>query len=162
LRRAGAEKEKKAKADAAAKAAPGKAAAAKKVESKVVPPRPDRAAATAAATGAAPATAVAEAPSRREFFSDFTWIAAGWAALVAGMGAFTAMSLRFFFPNVLAEPPSTIKVGLPTNFERNEVNETWKAQWGFWIVRSDVYDGEDKIYALSSTCTHLGCPPNWL
>jgi cytochrome b6-f complex iron-sulfur subunit len=71
-------------------------------------------------------------------------------------------SLRFFFPNVLAEPPSTYKVGLPTTFEKESVDERFKGDAGFWIVRSSVYDGTDKIYALSSICTHLGCPPNWL
>ena len=43
---------------------------------------------------------------------------------------------RFMFPNVLAEPPSTIKVGLPTNYDPEDVNERFKAEWGFWIVRS--------------------------
>ncbi len=33
----------------------------------------------------------------------------------AALGAMTLMSVRFMFPNVLAEPPSTIKVGLPSN-----------------------------------------------
>ncbi len=69
---------------------------------------------------------------------------------------------RFMFPNVLAEPPSTIKIGLPINFEKEEVNERFKAEWGFWVVRSTRYNGTDIIYALKSVCTHLGCPPNWL
>ena len=74
----------------------------------------------------------------------------------------TLMTVRFMFPNVLAEPPSTIKIGLPTNFEPEEVNERFKAEWGFWVVRSTRYNGQDIIYALQSVCTHLGCPPNWL
>ncbi len=171
LRRAGAEKEKKAKADVAAKAGTTTKAAPKRAESKVVPPRPGRAAAEATPSAepgvAAGAVPVATRPSlltasRRQLMRVGFWIAAGWTAFTVGIGAFTAMSLRFMFPNVLAEPPSTIKVGLPTNFEAGEVNENWKAEWGFWIVRSDYYDGEDKIYALSTICTHLGCPPNWL
>lgn len=158
LRRIGAEKEKKAKADAAAKApaAAAKPAVAKKVESKEVPPKPARAPGSGAA-----ATAVAE-PTRRFFFKAGFWIAAGWAAFAGGMAALTSMSLRFMFPNVLAEPPSTIKVGFPADFEAGQVNERWKGEWGFWVVRSDVYDGEDVVYALSTVCTHLGCPPNWL
>jgi cytochrome b6-f complex iron-sulfur subunit len=72
------------------------------------------------------------------------------------------MSGRFMFPNVLAEPPSTIKIGLPTNYDPEDVNERFKAEWGFWIVRSTRYNGQDVIYALQSVCTHLGCPPNWL
>ena len=50
----------------------------------------------------------------------------------------------------------------PSDYEPEEVNEDFKAEWGFWIVRSTAYDGVDKIYALQSVCTHLGCPPNWL
>jgi cytochrome b6-f complex iron-sulfur subunit len=161
LRRAGAERTRKAAAEVAAKApATGKAAAPRKAESKVVPPRP-RAGTAAAATATAAAPAAVGA-SRREWFRVGFWIAAGWTTFTAGMAALTAMSLRFFFPNVLAEPPSTIKVGFPADFEKNQVSERWKAEWGFWLVRSDAYDGEDKLYALSTICTHLGCPPNWL
>ena len=112
-----------------------------------------------------PAKAMAMARNlvhRREFVMLFSWVAVGWISFIAGSVAFTAMMGRFMFPNVLAEPPSTIKVGLPTNFEPEEVNDRFKAEWGFWIVRSTRYNGEDIIYALQSVCTHLGCPPNWL
>jgi len=37
------------------------------------------------------------------------------------------------------------------------VDLRWKSKYGTWIVRN----GEG-IYALSTTCTHLGCTPNWL
>jgi cytochrome b6-f complex iron-sulfur subunit len=150
LRRAGAERQKAAKAPAE----PAKAKHAAKP--KAVPPRPSREAATAAAQAQA---------GRRGFLigmSISSILLIGWGAFLTGVGAFTAMTLRFMFPNVLAEPPSTIKVGLPTNFEKDEVNERWKAEWGFWIVRSSAYNGQDSIYALQSICTHLGCPPNWL
>ena len=67
------------------------------------------------------------------------------------------------FPNVLAEPPSTIKIGLPSRYEPEEVSERFKAEWGFWVVRIEPRtSGQDIIYALQSVCTHLGCPPNWL
>ena len=33
----------------------------------------------------------------------------------------------------------------------------WQEKYATWIVRSPEY-----IYALSTTCTHLGCTPNWL
>ena len=38
-----------------------------------------------------------------------------------------------------------------------EVDLRWKGKYGTWIVRND-----EGIYALSTTCTHLGCTPNWL
>src|SRR5262249_33962353 len=86
--------------------------------------------------------------SRRGLF--ISWIILGWSAFTLGCLQFTAMLVRFMFPNVLAEPPSTIKVGLPSNFEPEEVNERFKAEWGFWIVRSTRYNGQDTVYALQS------------
>jgi cytochrome b6-f complex iron-sulfur subunit len=90
------------------------------------------------------------------------WIWVAWATFTAALSAMTLMTVRFMFPNVLAEPPSTVKVGLPSNFEPEAVSERFKAEFGFWIVRSTRYNGEDIIYAIQSVCTHLGCPPNWL
>ena len=114
-------------------------------------PRPSRESVRAAATY-----------TRRAVFSVTGLIWVGWAAFTLGVVQFSAMMGRFMFPNVLAEPPSTIKVGPPSNFEPEAVNERFKAEWGFWIVRSTRYNGTDIIYAVQSVCTHLGCPPNWL
>ncbi len=72
------------------------------------------------------------------------------------MALWTLGTLRFLFPNVLSEPSSRVKVGLPENYEEGKVVEKYKDQ-NIWVVR---YEG--KIYALSTTCTHLGCTPNWL
>jgi len=147
LRQAGAKKQKEA---AAATGAPAKAAAKPKPEAKTVPGRPSKAA------------ALGEPDAGRRRVLRFPWVAAGWVSFTAGVGAFTAMLGRFMFPNVLAEPPSTVKVGVPGDFARNDVSERWKAEWGFWIVRTERYNGQDIIFALQSVCTHLGCPPNWL
>jgi cytochrome b6-f complex iron-sulfur subunit len=170
LRQSGAKKAKETAAAAASKGAeaagatPAKAASAAKAAGRekdakpqTVLPKPKK--------GTAAATAAGAATSRRGFMLGplfISWVLLGWASFVAGCSLFTLMLGRFMFPNVLAEPPSTIKVGLPTNFEPEEVNERFKAEWGFWIVRSTRYNGEDIIYALQSVCTHLGCPPNWL
>ena len=162
LRQTGAKKNKEVAAKVAA-ATPGKPAAAVKAAPKdakpqTVPPRPSKSSSTAAAAAAAQA-------ERRGFMIGslfISFIVLGWTSFVAANVAFAAMLGRFMFPNVLAEPPSTIKIGLPTNYEKEEVNERFKAEWGFWVVRSTRYDGEDILYALQSVCTHLGCPPNWL
>ncbi len=160
LRQAGAKKarEEAARATPAGAAAPAKPSHKRETAPATVPPKPKKTAAavTAADTGGA---------SRRGFmigplFISWVWVA--WSTFTAGCLAFTAMMGRFMFPNVLAEPPSTVKVGLPSNFEPEEVNERFKAEWGFWIVRSTRFNGTDIIYALQSVCTHLGCPPNWL
>jgi cytochrome b6-f complex iron-sulfur subunit len=161
-RQASAKKAKEIAAKAAAAAPPKAAAKSGPAKPQTVPPRPTRElAGTAAATEGR--------VNRRGFFlgSVFVtwavaWIVVAWATFTAALSAMTLMSVRFMFPNVLAEPPSTIKVGLPTNYEPDEVSERFKAEWGFWIVRSTRYNGQDVIYALKSVCTHLGCPPNWL
>jgi cytochrome b6-f complex iron-sulfur subunit len=154
LRQAGAQKDKDV-AGAAAKAAPPRPAAKPKAEAKTVPGKPSKAAALT--EGTTPATGT----TRRQALK-FPWIVAGWASFTIGLGAFTAMLGRFMFPNVLAEPPSTVKVGVPSDFAKEDVSERWKAEWGFWIVRTERVNGQDIIFALQSVCTHLGCPPNWL
>ena len=163
LRQTGAKKTKEAAAAAAARTAeeegatPARAAVAAKAATRekvakpqTTLPKPSKAA------------AVAASQSDRRTFLLVSWVVVGWVFFSTGLAAFTAMMGRFMFPNVLAEPPSTIKVGVPSNFESEEVNERWKAEWGFWIVRSSRYNGQDSIYAVQSVCTHLGCPPNWL
>jgi len=92
--------------------------------------------------------------TRRSFFS---WLSLGWLAFVAATGGFFTMMLRFFFPNVLFEPVQTFRAGYPEDYEAGEVDWRWKAKYATWIVRND-----EGIYALSTTCTHLGCTPNWL
>jgi cytochrome b6-f complex iron-sulfur subunit len=110
---------------------------------------------------AAPAKGPAK-PGRRFFLMGFlgfffgSWISAAWTTFTASMLLMTLGTLRFLFPNVLSEPPSKFKAGLPDNYEDGKVIDRYKDQ-NAWIVR---YEG--KIYALSTTCTHLGCTPNWL
>ncbi len=160
-RQASSKKAKEIAAQAAA-AAPAKAPAKSgPAKPSTVPPRPTR----DLLGEPAPSWTV----NRRGFFVSslfvpwgVMWIVAAWVTFTAALSAMTLMCVRFMFPNVLAEPPSTIKVGLPANYEPEEVSERFKAEWGFWIVRSTRYDGQDIIYALQSVCTHLGCPPNWL
>jgi len=110
--------------------------------------------ATAPKPAAAPAKPAAKkGDDRRGFISTF---AAAWTFFTLTMVAWTLGTLRFLFPNVLAEPPSKVKVGFPEGYEEGKVVEKYKDQ-NIWIVRN-----EGKIYALSTTCTHLGCTPNWL
>lgn len=85
-----------------------------------------------------------------------SWFAVGMTALTASLIGMTLGTIRFLFPNVLSEPPSKFKVGPPDAFEDGKVVDRFKDQ-GFWVVRSGGV-----IFALSTTCTHLGCTPNWL
>jgi cytochrome b6-f complex iron-sulfur subunit len=91
---------------------------------------------------------------------------AGWALFGLGAGAGVIGIVRFLFPNVLFEPPSNFKAGLPSEYGLG-VDERFKEANGTWLVRvpSDPLSGRggiEGIYALSTTCTHLGCIPNWM
>jgi cytochrome b6-f complex iron-sulfur subunit len=159
LRQTGAKKAK----EIAAKAIPAESPA--KAPTKPAPAKPSTVLPKPTKTAATAATAAPAGSDRRGFVIGslfMSWIALAWTSFTAGVTAFTVMMGRFMFPNVLAEPPSSVKVGLPSNYDPEDVNERFKAEWGFWIVRSTRYDGQDIIYALQSVCTHLGCPPNWL
>lgn len=123
-------------------------------ETTATPPAPPAAAAPPAAPPAA--KPAAKKGEDRRFFL-FTWFGAAWAAFAAAMGAMTLGTVRFLYPNVFPEPPSTFKAGLPSLFEPGQVVERFKNDQGVWIVRL-----ENTIFALSTICTHLGCTPNWL
>jgi len=103
---------------------------------------------------AKPAEGAAAAVTRREF----NWLAVAWTAFTAASVAGLTATMRFMFPNVLFEPPTVFKAGLPDSYKPGEVDERYKEKYGVWIVRTE----ENSIYVLSTVCTHLGCPPNWL
>jgi cytochrome b6-f complex iron-sulfur subunit len=91
---------------------------------------------------------------RRGFLSI---LGAGWAAFTAAAVAGTGAMVRFMMPTVLYEPPQEFKAGFPSEFAVGAVDERFKAAYGVWLVRETT-----GFYALSTTCTHLGCTPNWL
>ncbi len=91
--------------------------------------------------------------NRRTFFSS---LGVAWLAFSGAMSAALTAMTRFMFPNVLFEPPMTFKAGFPSDYAMG-VDERYKEKFGVWMVRD-----EEGIYALSTTCTHLGCTPNWL
>jgi cytochrome b6-f complex iron-sulfur subunit len=109
------------------------------------PPKPAKPAAKAAA-------AEPEGMPRRKFI-----LGLAWGAFTAAMASCGIAMTRFMYPNVLVEPPSIVKIGYPEDYATGEVDERWKEKYAFWVVRDD-----HGIYVLSSVCTHLGCPPNWL
>ncbi len=103
----------------------------------------------------APVTiAAAETMDRRSFVK---WLAVGWVAFAAVMGGYGALILRYLFPNVLFEPKQSFRAGFPDDYSVGEVSERFKDQHAAWIIRDS-----EKIYALSTVCTHLGCTPNWM
>ena len=92
--------------------------------------------------------------SRRGFLSI---LGMGWGVFTAAAVGMTGAMGRFLFPNVLYEPPQEFKAGFPEDFALDQVDERFKAAYGCWIVREST-----GFYVLSTTCTHLGCTPNWL
>ena len=49
-----------------------------------------------------------------------TWFAAAWTTFTLSMLGMTLGTVRFMFPNVLSEPPSTFKAATPKNHLRPE------------------------------------------
>src|SRR5262249_38809673 len=116
----------------------------------------ERIRAMAAAAGSAAKT------SRREFNMA---LAVGWGLLAFTTLTFGAMFQAFFGPRVLKEPKRVWRVGKLEDFNiPNTVNESYKrtpaGSPGFWMV--NLEPSENKLVALSTICTHLGCIPNWL
>ena len=88
---------------------------------------------------------------------EFPVLAIAWSVFTAAMAMGLTTVGRFLFPNVLTEPPSSFKAGFPDDFAIGVVDTRFKERFQVWVVRD-----EEKIYALSTICTHLGCTPNWL
>jgi cytochrome b6-f complex iron-sulfur subunit len=155
--RAGAKPGPVSKADAPARPAPRPKPAVEKVEAPVrpAPPMPVK--------PAKPAAKAAAEEDRRGFLEIAmgSFMAMGFTALSVTGGLFTLGLARFFFPNVLAEPPSKFKVGFKDAFPAGKVETKYVPQYGVWVVNAD-FNGQQQIYALKTVCTHLGCTPSWL
>jgi cytochrome b6-f complex iron-sulfur subunit len=88
---------------------------------------------------------------------EFNWLALAWSFFAASAAAGLTATGRFMFPNVLTEPPSSFKVGFPSDFAIGSVDERFKEKYRIWVIRN-----EEGMYSLLAICTHLGCTPNWL
>lgn len=121
----------------------------------------------AAAKPVAPKTKGSEVPlppppqlqTRRSFLE---WSFAAWLIFFTWLAGVGHMFLRFMFPNVLYEQDPRFIAGKRTEYpELNKVYENYKQSQAVWIVRL-AEEGQDRLVALSTVCTHLGCTPNWL
>ncbi len=90
--------------------------------------------------------------NRRNFLS-----VAGWLGFLGFIFASIVGALRYMFPRVLFEPPTSFKAGFPNDYVIGEVSPKYKEEYRVWIVRE-----KEGFYALIAICTHLGCTPNWL
>jgi cytochrome b6-f complex iron-sulfur subunit len=102
------------------------------------------------------------AKGRRFFLLTWfgSWFALAWTSFTASMVAMLLWTVRFMVPNTNNDPPNTFKADRPEDYALNEV-VPYKDK-NTWIVRAKDENGVDILYALSTTCTHLGCTPNWL
>lgn len=95
-------------------------------------------------------------PIERRSFLEKMLSLVGWGAFgiwVAGLGGAAA---RFFFPRVVYEPPTSFKIGKPADYLMDTVDSRWLKEHRIYIVRK-----MKGIYAISASCTHLGCNVTW-
>lgn len=91
--------------------------------------------------------------TRRKFF-----LFVGWFGILSSLASTVFGAVRYMFPNVLYEPPTTFKIGKPSDYPPNSV--TFVQGKGLFVVRGK--DGVDGIRVISSVCTHMGCTPKWV
>ena len=155
-------------APAAAGAQAARPAAAPRPPAAPIPDLGGRTTTAAAASAKAPAAATAKTATRdpddtSPLLTRRAWMGLAWGAFTAASAAALAATGRFMFPNVLNEPPQQFKAGFPNEYGMG-VDERWKEKFGVWIVRTpdDIVAHASGFYAIISTCTHLGCTPNYL
>lgn len=73
----------------------------------------------------------------------------GLGGLLATAAAFTFQWVRSLVPNVLYEPPRRFKVGLPSTLAEGM---TFLEEKRLYVFREGT-----SYYAISGSCTHLGC-----
>lgn len=86
---------------------------------------------------------------RRDFLNEISTAALG----ITGIGA-AVVGVNYISPNVLFEPPSRFRVGMPEDYPVNSVSFLREQQ--IYIVRTAL-----GFTALSAVCTHLGCITEW-
>jgi cytochrome b6-f complex iron-sulfur subunit len=93
--------------------------------------------------------------TRRQFS---TTLAIAWGAMAATFATAGAALQSFMVPKVTKEPPSVFRAGTVADYAEPGVYEQFKGKQGVWIV----HQANGELVAISTTCTHLGCIPNWL
>ena len=128
------------------------------------PDLPGKVTSPVAAAAKAPASASSkDADDTSPLLPRRAWLVIAWGAFTAASAAALAATGRFMFPNVINEPPQQFRIGLPADYGMG-VDERFKETMGVWVIRTpqDVVQNASGFYALISTCTHLGCTPNYL
>lgn len=87
--------------------------------------------------------------SRRDFFSRHAP-----AAFLGAIGVWAGSLLRFTMPSLLPQETRRIKLGMASDYPAGTVKI-------FEEDRVIVFSDEAGMYAVSTTCTHLGCVVSW-
>lgn len=90
-------------------------------------------------------------PLSRRYFLELLGLGSIGIVTVGSM----ALSASYLSPNVVKEPPTRFKVGPPATFSPGSV--TLIEDQNVFVVRAT----EGFFFALSATCTHLGCIANY-
>lgn len=94
---------------------------------------------------------------RAVFGSALGW---GLAALAGVLGCWAAAVARLMRPNVLNQPASVFRAGFAADYPEGHVETRFGPSHGVWVVRGQQ-GGRPRLYALRTTCTHLGCITRW-
>jgi cytochrome b6-f complex iron-sulfur subunit len=78
-----------------------------------------------------------------------------WCAVTGFLTAWFIAFLRFFLPRTLFEPPTTFKIGYPSDYALG-VDTKWQQKYRIWVDRTP-----DRMFVIFARCTHLGCTPDW-
>ena len=78
-----------------------------------------------------------------------------WTSLFTFLLTDFLMFVRFFLPRSITEPPSSFRVGLPSDYALG-VDTKWQQQYRIWVDKTS-----DRIFVIYARCTHLGCTPDW-
>jgi cytochrome b6-f complex iron-sulfur subunit len=91
--------------------------------------------------------------NRRKFI---TTAAAGWAIFAAAFAGLGSILAAFMAPRLDFTKAQKFRAGVPDEYATDSVSERYKSSEKVWLCRTT-----DKIVAVSTVCTHLGCTPNW-
>jgi cytochrome b6-f complex iron-sulfur subunit len=78
-----------------------------------------------------------------------------WALIGGFLATCFLMFLRFFLPRTLFEPPTSFRIGYPSDYGFG-VDTKFQQQYRIWVVRN-----AEKLFVIYARCTHLGCTPDW-
>jgi cytochrome b6-f complex iron-sulfur subunit len=78
-----------------------------------------------------------------------------WASIGGFLATCFLMFLRFFLPRTLTEPPTSFRIGYPSDYGFG-VDTKFQQQYRIWVVKN-----AEKLFVIYARCTHLGCTPDW-